>query len=49
MIEELNKTGIYFTGYAILDGIENSVMESIGLSENKGHVQYCVDIRPSKS
>jgi len=48
MIEELNKAGIYFICYAILDGIENSVMESIGLTENKGHVQYCIDTRPSK-
>jgi len=46
MVEELKKADIYFISYTILNGIENSVMESIGLTENKGHVDYIIDNRP---
>jgi len=48
MIEELDKAGIHFTSHTIVNGIENSIVESIGLTENKGHAQYIIDTRPTK-
>ena len=48
MVEELTKAGIYFISHTVVDGIENSVMESIGLTENKGHIEYIIDSRPDK-
>jgi transcriptional regulator with XRE-family HTH domain len=45
MAEELKKAGIGFIGYAIVNGIENTVMESIGFVENKGHIEYYMDFK----
>jgi len=47
MVEELNKAGVYFISVVVVNGIENTIMESIGLTENKGHIEYIIDSRPS--
>ncbi|MCL2546916.1 MAG: helix-turn-helix domain-containing protein [Oscillospiraceae bacterium] len=46
MVEALNKVGIDFISCTVVDGIDNSVMESIGFTENKGHIEYVIDNRP---
>jgi len=45
MVEELNKVGVCFISTVVVSGIENAVMESIGLTENKGHIEYIIDSR----
>ncbi|MCL2195397.1 MAG: hypothetical protein FWB76_05540 [Oscillospiraceae bacterium] len=46
MVEELRNLGIYFISYTAVSGKENQLMESIGFTENKGHVEYIIDSRP---
>jgi len=48
IVEELNKIGIYFISYTAVSGKEEKLMESIGFVENKGHIEYIIDSRPSE-
>jgi len=48
MVDELNKIGIYFISYTAVSGKEDKLMESIGFTENKGHIEYIIDSRPPK-
>ena len=46
MLEELTRAGIYFISYIVVDGIDNWLAESIGLTKNDGHIEYILDNRP---
>ena len=46
MLEELTRAGIYFISYTVVDGIDNWLAESIGLTKNDGHLEYILDNRP---
>jgi len=46
MIEQLTKVGVYFISYIVVDGIDNALAESIGLTKNDGHIEYILDNRP---
>jgi len=48
MVEELGKIGIYFISCTAVSGKENKLMESIGFEENKGHIEYIIDSRPTE-
>jgi hypothetical protein len=46
MKDELAKIGIDFINYYVVEGIEETFFESIGLVENIGHKVYIWDNRP---
>ena len=46
LLDELRKLGNTFTTCYLVENVEEDVYQSIGLTQNKGHLVYVLDERP---